>query len=65
MENPLTIYLLNCRLCGEHFSLTEHPGQECFVDGEPGWIVTCERCFETTVYSKPEARIAQSSWSAA
>jgi hypothetical protein len=64
MENLLTIYLLNCRMCGERFSLTEHPGSECFVGGEPGWIVTCERCSQTTVYGKSEARIAQSSWSA-
>lgn len=65
MENPLTIYLLNCRECGELFSRTDHPGQECFVEGEPGWINTCEQCSQTTVYSRSEARIAQSTWGAA
>ena len=59
----LTIYLLNCRTCGEHFSLTEHPGRECFVDDDPAWIVTCERCSRTTVYGRSEARVAQSGWS--
>lgn len=63
MNNPLIIYLLNCRLCGEHFSLTE-PGKDCYVDQEPGWIVTCEHCSQTTVYRKSEARIAESYWSA-
>lgn len=65
METILTIYLLNCRLCGVDFSLTEHPGKECFVNNEPGWIVTCERCCQTTAYGKSEGRIAQSWWSAA
>ena len=64
MNNPLTIYLLNCRLCGERFSLTEQPGKECYVDNEPGWIVTCECCLRMTVYSTSEARVVQSSWSA-
>ena len=57
-EHPLTIYLRNYRLCGEHFSLTGQPGKECYVG------VTCERCSQTMVYSKSEARVAQSSWSA-
>jgi hypothetical protein len=64
MENPLTIYLLNCRFCGDHFSLTEQPGIECRVRDEPGWIVTCEHCSQTTAYALSEARVAQSTWSA-
>jgi hypothetical protein len=62
MDNPMDLFLLTCRLSGELNGLTRPPGKDCLVGGEPGWILTCERCSKRSLYRRSEAGVGQFSW---
>jgi hypothetical protein len=62
IEQQTNVYVMNCHFCGEHNGCSYPQGKDCFIGGEPGWIITCDRCFKTTAYRSSEVRPLQFSW---
>jgi hypothetical protein len=59
---PQLIIRQPIRLSPHHQKGVTTPGKDCFIGGEPGWIITCDRCFKTTAYRSSEVRPLQFSW---